>query len=88
MTNEEKAKHIADVIFEHSNETFYNMAVKSALQMARWKDEQAKETVNGVWLSAIMCQDHTISNKDHQYIDLDKLKNILEDFFHIKLEEE
>jgi hypothetical protein len=90
MSNKEKAQEIAkrygvpchgmgDCEFE---------AYQSALEMAQWKDGQTKETVIDVWLCSIMSQDHAISNKDRQYIDLEVLKNILEDFFHIKLEEE
>ena len=49
MTNEEKAKHIADVIFERSdNETFYNMAVKSAIEMAKWKDEEYAKMIESL----------------------------------------
>lgn len=47
-SNAEKARHIVDLIFERSsNESFYEMAVKSATEAMQWKDEQLPE-----WLTA------------------------------------
>lgn len=43
MTNEKKAKKIVDNIFSiglNANNTFYDMAYTSALEMAEWKDSQ------------------------------------------------
>lgn len=85
MTNKDKAKELAEESRISTGESCEEECYDCAMLMAEWKDEQVKKTVTGVWLSSIMCQDHTLSNKDHQYIDLDELKNILEDFFHIKI---
>ena len=46
MTNEEKAKQIADRVFEagfNEHISFYDMAKTSAIEIAKWKDEQFNE---------------------------------------------
>lgn len=89
MNNEEKAKKITDRIFEsgfNTNRTFYDMAKNAAMTMAQWKDEQVSSTLSEAFNCIISCQDHKLSTKEHQYIDLDIVQDIIESFFHIKLD--
>ncbi len=88
MTNREKTRELARKHQGTMTDAQYLSMFNAIEEMAEWKDKQAKQNVNDVWLCSIMCQDHTLSNKNHQYIDLDMLKDILEDLFHIKLDEE
>lgn len=49
MNNEEKTKKIVDSVFKsglNTNRSFYDMAYNSALEMAKWKDEQLDSAID------------------------------------------
>lgn len=92
MTNKEKAKEIY-------KDNLYDCEVRGIVQdeqeilfmlekMAKWKEEQIKSDLRETFGCMIFCQDHSLSKKEHQYIDLDKAQDIIESFFHIKLDED
>ncbi len=81
MTNEEKVESMLK--FFHGSRTLGDLL----LEMAEWKDAQIKSNIEKAFGCMIFRQDHSLSNKEHQYIDLDIVQNIIESFFHVKLEE-
>jgi hypothetical protein len=57
-------------------------------KVVEWKGEQIESILRKAFNCMIFRQDHSLSNKEHQYIDLDIVQSIIESFFHIKLDED
>lgn len=93
MTDEEKVREIIKI--SNTNQLYdvvdFNALHKSLyedlMEMAEWKDAQIKSNIEKAFGCMIFRQDHSLSNKEHQYIDLDIVQSIIESFFHVKLEE-
>lgn len=92
MTDKEKAEEIIST--SNTNQvydvvdfnTLHECLYEDLMEMAEWKDAQIKSHIEKAFGCMIFRQDHSLSNKEHQYIDLDIVQNIIESFFHIKLD--
>lgn len=91
MTNEEKIRQIRVEklrVFDGYGVWMDCVDIDTILlEMAEWKDAQIKSNIEKAFGCMIFRQDHSLSNKEHQYIDLDTVQNIIESFFHVKLDE-
>lgn len=89
MTNKEKASELTlKLEGEIGTSPHSRQAIEEAIiEMAKIKDEQIKSKLQNAFSCMIFNQDNSLSNKEHQYIDLDIVQNVIESFFHVKLEE-
>lgn len=88
MTNEEKAHQLIKEMYPSKSMGDYGLKEQLCIELLKWKDEQIKSNLREAFGCMIFCQDQSLSNKEHQYIDLDIVQNIIESIFHIKLDED
>ena len=89
MTNKNKAAELAIKLEgEIGTSPHSRQAIEEAfVEMADWNDKKTESKLRKAFLCMIVRQDHSLSNKEHQYIDIDIVQNIIESFFNVKLVE-
>lgn len=88
MKDAEKAKQIIESIYPSTSMGDYGLKEMLVTEAMKYKDEQTAHTVREMFGAMLMRKDSMMTDIwSRQYIDVDTVENILEDFFRIKIEQ-